>query len=63
MSLLYGKSGEPVQIGPLIGRPGGGDIAKSVLKTLEIDFFPAVAHEENISDPGEAAAEEEASRW
>ncbi|MEQ4489556.1 MAG: choice-of-anchor R domain-containing protein [Dehalococcoides mccartyi] len=59
MSLLYGKSGEPVQIGPLIGRPGGGDIAKSVVKTLEIDFFPAVAHEENISDPGEAAAMEE----
>ncbi|WP_324664252.1 hypothetical protein VLL09_04825 [Dehalococcoides mccartyi] len=59
MSLLYGKSGEPVQIGPLIGRPGGGDIAKSVLKTLEIDFFPAVAHEENISDPGEAVSMEE----
>jgi len=59
MSLLYGKSGEPVQVGPLIGRPGGGDIAKSVLKTLEIDFFPVVAHEENISDPGEATAEEE----
>ncbi|MDP4280412.1 MAG: choice-of-anchor R domain-containing protein [Dehalococcoides mccartyi] len=59
MSLLYGKSGEPVQIGPLIGRPGGGDIAKSVLKTLEIDFFPTVAHEENISDPGEAVAMEE----
>lgn len=59
MSLLYGKSGEPVQIGPLIGRPGGGDIARSIGKTLEIDFFPAVAHEENISDPGEAAAMEE----
>jgi|GEM_PF-5311257 len=59
MSLLYGKLGEPVQIGPLIGKPGGGDIAKSVVKALEIDFFPIVAHEESVSDPGEAAAIDE----
>ena len=56
MSLLHGKLGEPVQIGPLIGKPGGGDIAKSVLKTLDINFFPIVAHQESVSDPGEAAA-------
>lgn len=59
MSLLYGKSGEPVQIGPLIGKSGGGDIAKSVVKALEIIFFPTVAHEESVSDPGEAVAIEE----
>ncbi|MDD5537785.1 MAG: hypothetical protein PHF12_02325 [Candidatus Omnitrophica bacterium] len=58
MSLLYGKSGEPVQIGPLIGKPGG-DNARSVVKELEIAFFPTVAHQENVSDPGEAVAKEE----
>jgi hypothetical protein len=59
MSLLYGKSGEPVQIGPLIGKPGGGDISRSVAEALVLDFFPAVSHEKNVSDPGEAVAEEE----
>jgi len=59
MGLLYGKSGEPVLIGPLIGRPGSGDIAKSLVETLEIDFLPAAAHEESVSDPGEATAMEE----
>jgi len=59
MSLLYGKSGEPVQIGPLIGKPGGGGNARSVVESLEIAFFPTAAHEENVSNPGEAVAEEE----
>ncbi|WP_332445746.1 choice-of-anchor R domain-containing protein [Dehalococcoides mccartyi] len=58
MSLLYGKSGEPVQIGPLIGKPGG-DNARSVTKELAIAFFPAASHEETVSDPGEAVAREE----